>query len=167
MIEIKFWVIFIAGIIPLIMGFIWYNPKTLGTAWMNAAGLTEEKLKGANMPLIFFLSYIFSCMVASVLMSLTIHQMGFQSSLMNEPGFGAAGSDIMNYIADYVAKYGHAFRTFKHGAFHGTITGIFIALPIIAITALFERRSWKYIWINAGYWIISMMLMGGFVCHFA
>jgi hypothetical protein len=32
---------------------------------------------------------------------------------------------------------------------------------------LFERRSWKYIFMNAGYWIVSMMLMGAVICKFA
>lgn len=50
---------------------------------------------------------------------------------------------------------------------HGTIVGIFFTLPILATNALFERKSWKYIWINAGYWIICTMLMGGFICQFA
>ena len=167
MVEIKFWIVPVAGLIPLIIGFIWYNPKVLGTAWMNAAGLTEEKLKGANMGLIFFLTYIFSSLLASSLLSITIHQLGFQSTLMNEEGFGKEGSEIMIYISYFISKYGANFRTFKHGALHGTIAGIFLALPIVAVNALFERKSWKYIWINAGFWILSMMLMGGVVCQFA
>ena len=61
-------------------------------------------------------------------------------------------------------QYGQNFRTFKHGAFHGTLSGIFYAFPIIAINALFERRSWKYIWIHTGYWILTLALMGGTVC---
>jgi len=167
MVEIKFWIVPVAAIIPLIIGFIWYHPKVFGTAWMNAAGLSEEKLKGANMALIFSLTYLLSCFLASSLLSLTIHQLGMQSALMNEEGFGKEGSEIMVYLSDFIAKYGTNFRTFKHGALHGTIGGIFLAFPVVAINALFERKSWKYIWINSGFWIISMMLMGGLVCQFA
>lgn len=167
MIELNMWIVPVAALIPLIVGFVWYNPKVLGNAWMNAAGLTEEKLKGANMGLVFFLTYVFSCLVGFALISITIHQLGFQSTLMDEEGFGKEGSELMTYFADFVSKYGNNYRTFKHGALHGTIAGIFIALPILAINALFERKSWKYIWINAGYWIISVMLMGGVICQFA
>jgi len=119
------------------------------------------------MGLVFFLTYIFSCLVGFALISITIHQMGFQSALMNEEGFGKEGAEIMTYIADFVSKYGSNFRMFKHGALLGTLTGIMVALPILAINSLFERKSWKYIWINAGYWIISLMLMGGVICQFA
>ena len=88
MVEINWWVVFPAGLVPMIIGFIWYNPKVLGKVWMDAAGITEEKMKGANMGLTFFLSYVFSCMLASAMLSITIHQLGMQSSLMNVEGFG-------------------------------------------------------------------------------
>jgi hypothetical protein len=45
------------------------------------------------------------------------------------------------------------------------MTGIFIALPILATQAMFERKSLKYVLINAGYWIITLALMGGIVCQ--
>jgi hypothetical protein len=134
---------------------------------MNAAGLTEEKLKSANMGLIFLLCYVFASLIAMGLIPITIHQMGFQSTLVNEPGFGTNGSEVMNYLSDFIAKYGSNFRTFKHGAFHGFLTSLFFAFPLMATNALFERKSWKYIWIHAGYWIISITLMGGFVCQFS
>jgi hypothetical protein len=167
MYELKVWIIPIAALIPMIIGFIWYNPKVMGKAWMEATGLTDEKMKGSNMGLVFGLSYVFSCFLAFALVPLTIHQMGFQSILMNEPGFGVEGSDIYIFFHDFLAKYGNNFRTFKHGALHGTIGAVFIAFPIIAINGMFERKSWKYIWINSGYWVISMLLMGGIVCQFA
>jgi hypothetical protein len=67
-------------------------------------------------------------------------------------------------IADFMAKYGNEFRTFKHGAFHGLMYGLFFVLPVIGTNGLFERKSWKYIFINVGYWTVSLMLMGGIIC---
>ena len=53
--------VLVAAFVPMLIGFIWYHPKVLGTAWMNAAGLSEEQLKsGGNMALIFILSLVFS-----------------------------------------------------------------------------------------------------------
>ena len=167
MVEINIWIVPVAALIPLIIGFIWYNPKVLGNAWMQAAGLTDEKIKGANMGLIFFLSYIFACLIGFQLLPITIHQLSLQSVLMGEEGLMTEGSELQQYISDFLSRYGTNFRTFKHGAFHGTIAGILTAFPVLATNALFERKSWKYIWINAGYWIISMMLMGGVICQFA
>ena len=38
---------------------------------------------------------------------------------------------------------------------------------VIGINALFERKGFKYIAINAGYWILCLGLMGGVLCAFA
>jgi Protein of unknown function (DUF1761) len=45
------------------------------------------------------------------------------------------------------------------GATAGLLAAIWVALGIATI-ALFERRSWSYILINAGYWVISFVVMG-------
>lgn len=161
MVELNMWIIPVAALIPLIMGFIWYNPKALGTSWMNAAGLIEEKMKEANMGLIFFLSYVFALFIAFIMVPTTIHQMGLQSMVMGaDENVAALAQQVMNLA-------GNNYRTFQHGALHGTIIGIVLIFPILATNALFERKGWKYIMINSGYWIVSLALMGGVVCQFA
>jgi len=47
------------------------------------------------------------------------------------------------------------------------MAGILFALPILATNAMFERKSFKYIAINAGYWIITIGLMGGVISQWA
>ncbi|HKR03687.1 MAG TPA: DUF1761 domain-containing protein [Bacteroidia bacterium] len=162
----NFLIILLAAIVPLIIGFIWYNPKVFGTAWMNASGMTEEKAKGANMPLVFGLTFVFSIFIAFTMNFIVIHQWSFYSILANEPGFNDPNSEIGKFISGFMEKYGNNFRTFKHGALHGTISGIFFVFPIIAINALFERKSFKYIFINAGYWTLCFAVMGGIICAF-
>jgi len=56
-------VVALVALIPLIMGFLYYNPKTLGTAWMKASGVNEDTMKGANMPLIFGASLLLSFLI--------------------------------------------------------------------------------------------------------
>ena len=161
-----FAILFLTALIPLFIGFIWYNNKVFGKAWMNAACLTEEQLKGGNMLKIFGLTYLFSVMAGLALSTIVIHQFGFFSILANEPGAKDPATEVGKMAADFMSKYGHNFRTFKHGAFHGTATAILFVLPLIGINALFERRSFKYIFIHTGYWIISLALMGGVLCQF-
>jgi hypothetical protein len=83
---------------------------------------------------------------------------------MNEPGMKDPNSEISIWLNGIMDKYGNNFRTFKHGALHGTLAGIFIGLPIMGINAMFERKSWKYIFINAGFWALCLCLMGGIIC---
>ena len=80
---------------------------------------------------------------------------------------GMIGGDETKALPSYgafMADYGAAFRTFKHGALHGAMTGVLLAFPIVAINALFERKSWKYISIHAGYWIVTLSGIGAILC---
>ena len=143
--------IFISALIPMFTGFIWYGPKTFGNVWMREAGVSEEKIKSSNMALIPSLTYVFSLFLSLILISVVIHQSHILSILADDPGMKDPNSEISLWLKNFMDQYGQNFRTFKHGAFHGTLSGIFYAFPIIAINALFERRSWKYIWIHTGY----------------
>lgn len=156
--EINFLAILAAAVSALVVGFVWYNPKIFGNAWMKAAGMTDEQVKGGNMAKIFGLALLFAIMLAFSLQGMTIHQVGAMSMV---------GGDVENALPSYQAfmdDYGDAFRTFKHGAFHGVLAGIFIALPILGTNALFDRKGAKYIFINSGYWIVTLAIMGGIIC---
>ncbi len=156
----------LAALIPLIIGFVWYNPMVFGKAWMRAAELNEEKLKSGRMVVIFLLTYLLSFFIAAILKSMVIHQDHLQSILLEEPGFGEPKSEIGILYANFMSKFGHNFRSFRHGALHGTIAGVMFAMPVLAINAMFERKKFKYVAINAGYWILSLAIMGGIICKF-
>lgn len=161
--EINFIALLLAGIVTLVTGFIWYNPKVFGTIWMKENNLTHEELRSGNMLKIFGFTYLFSLMITVVVMGLTIHQSGAVGMVGGPPMLESAKPSFAAFMADY----GTAYRTFKHGALHGFMSGLFFAFPIVGINALFERKSWKYIFIHAGYWILTLTLMGGIICAYA
>lgn len=158
--EMNFLIFFAAALVPMLTGFIWYNPKVMGTVWMNASGMTEEKMKGANMGLIFGLSYVLSLLLAFGLSGIVIHQFGVFSLVGGDAELFSSGT-----AAAFMGEYGENFRTFKHGVLHGVIAGFAIALPILGTNALFERKGFKYIAVNVSYWIITMGIMGGVLCQ--
>lgn len=156
------YILFVAALIPLLVGMIWYNQKIFGNIWLKEIGKTADEIKDAkpNMLKIFGFTYLFSLMLASVYMSLVIHQQGAYSLIEG---------DIENALPSFHAfmeDYGTLFRTFKHGVLHGTISGLFLSLAFIGVNSLFEIRSWKYIFIHVGYWTVSSALMGGVICQF-
>lgn len=153
----------VSALVPLVAGAIWYNPKVFGTAWMRASGITEAQVQSGNMAVIFGLTYALGFFASLTINFLVIHQAHVFSALMSEPGFGEAGSATMAYLEDFMSQFGDNYRTFKHGALHGTLTGITFALPIIGIVSLFERKGWAYIGIHAGYWTLTLALMGGII----
>jgi len=122
----------LAMFVPLAMGFIYYHKALFGKAWMASIGMTEEKQKEANMPVIMIVSLVLSFFIAF-----------FMLHFCN--GAGQEGE----------------FDTFKHGAFHGAFIAIIFVIPITIIDGLFEQKSWKSMLINAGYWILTLAIMGG------
>lgn len=149
------------ALIPLLVGFIWYHPKVMGSAWMNETGMTEEKAQQGNMLVTFGMAYIFALFASFALQGMVNHQMGILQLFLGQDGFGEAGSEMTKSYEAIIAIVGDRQLTFKHGAFHGAFYGIIIALPLLGTNALFEQKSWKYIFINVGYWTITLALMGG------
>ncbi len=99
--------------------------------------MTEEKIKGANLLLIFGSSFIYAFLISLLLQILVIHQFGAS---------GMIGGDVTKVLPSYsafMADYGTAFRTFKHEALHGFMIGLLLAFPLNATNSLYERRSFK------------------------
>jgi hypothetical protein len=68
---------------------------------------------------------------------LIIHQFGAS---------GIIGGDVPKVLPCYsafIANYGTAFRTFKHGTLHGFMTGLLLVFPLNGTNSLYERRSFK------------------------
>lgn len=156
--EINFIALLLAALSTLVVGFIWYHPNVFGTIWMKESGMTEDKMKGSNMILIFSMSILYAFLISFVLQMLVIHQFGAMGMIGGDP------SKALPSYSAFMTDYGTSFRTFKHGALHGFMTGLFLALPIIGVGALYERRSFKYVLIAGGYWVITCMIMGGIIC---
>lgn len=128
-----------AAILPLVTGFLWYGPL-FGKAWMKESGMTEEKAKSMNPAKTYGLAVVMAFLIAF--------------ALWPEVMLGGAPTDPHGT---------EGYMTFKHGAFHGALMGFLIALPVLATNALFEQKSFKYVSINAGYWIVTMALMAGII----
>ena len=151
-----------AALIPTIVGFIWYNPKVFGNAWMKAADMTEEKMKGANMAVIFGVSIILSIMLSIQMNFVSIHQHHVANLFV-----GSESAETTAYFENFMALYGEMHRTWTHGLAHGFAAGLFFALPVLGTNALFERKGFKYILVNVGYWTVTLMAMGAVICQFA
>ena len=124
--------IVVGALIPMLMGFIYYHPKVMGKAWMDSLGITEADTKKGNMGVIFGVSIIMSLLMSWFL-------------LFNVDGPGQEG----------------VYDSFKHGAFHGALIGLLVAMPVMVTNGLFERKNFKNLAINTVYWVITIALMGG------
>lgn len=98
---------------------------------------------------------------------MVIHKPHIYSAVMSEPSMKDPNSELNLWLQNFMSQYGQNFRTFKHGAFHGLIGSFLIALTIITINALLERKSFKYILINWTYWTVCIVIMGGIISAYA
>lgn len=48
----------------------------------------------------------------------------------------------------------------QEGAFYGFLTGFGWVAMAIGVNGLYEQKSWKYIFINGGFWTVVFTLMG-------
>ncbi len=134
--------ILVAALIPTIVGMAYYNPKTIGGAWIKSTGKTEEELMdGFNLPLVLILGLVLGLFLSFGLNAL----IELSHGSFDDAGKFTGGS---NY-------------TFKHGALHGVIIFVTIALPPFLMNALYERKSWMNSLIHIGYWLIVFALMAG------
>ena len=132
-------VLLAAALVPMITGFIWYNPKVLGTAWMEASGMTEEKIRAGNMPVVFGVSFVLAVILAMQMAGLSIHQNAVTSLFFGIEGFSEPGSgtEIQTVYDNFMAVMGEHHRSFKLGAIHGCIARLMFVLPVLGTNALF------------------------------
>lgn len=107
------------------------------------------------------ISLLLSFMLAFIMPTMVIHQWHIKSALMNvmdQP-------EAVQIIDTFMEAYGTEFRSFKHGALHGAILGLFLVLPVVGMNAMYEQKGWKYALIHVAYWTITLALMGGVICQ--
>jgi hypothetical protein len=114
-----------ATVVTFVVGFVWYNPKVFGTAWMRESGMTEEKAKSGNMGKVFGSAFFMSFILI------------FNMAMMFGTEIGATD-----------------------GTLYGFLTGFGFVAMGIGVNAMYEQRSFKYIIINGGYWMVSLAISG-------
>lgn len=135
--------IIVATLMPMIIGFIYYNPKVLGGVWMKANGISPDNPGTPPKPAMYGLAALLSFFLA-VWCSIQF-QDPHQTSIDFE---GNA----------------HNWITPGHGLAHGLIYGLFVVLPIFGTNAIFEKRSMSYVLVNVGYWTLTLMAVCAIVC---
>jgi hypothetical protein len=162
--ELNWYIVLASGLIPNIVGFLWYGPL-LEKVWIKESGVNPDRMND-NMVIKILFTLLSGVLLAFLLTPVVIHQFSVASAL-SSPEFEAEGSAVRLYFQEFMTNYGGNFRTFQHGALHGFILGLLASLSLIGCSALYENKSWKYIFIHVGYWTICATIMGGIICAFA
>lgn len=136
--SINWLAVLVAGLSAFVVGGIWYSPGLFGNAWMKDSKLTEDDIRKGNKAKIFGFTAIFSLLMAA---------------------------NLAMYLADGPAgcPEGCSQKTdLTWGATAGFLSGIW-TFCAIAIHSLFEQKSWRHIFINGGYSLVALTLMGAII----
>lgn len=136
--TINWLAVLVAGISSFVLGGVWYSPALFGKAWMSENRLTVQDVQQGNKGKIFGLSFIFSLIMAANL------GMFLADSPAHCPAGCAQRTDIV------------------WGTIAGLLAGVW-AFSAIAIVGLFEHKTARYIFINGGYIMVALGLMGAII----
>lgn len=139
--HLNFLAIVCSSIIPMIMGFIYYNPSVMGTKWMSANGFVKENLTPPK-PVLYLLALLMSFLLSLFFWAWVTGGGGVEQSQV-------------------VAPDGHSYETFQHGLFHGFAFSLTVLTPIFITMKIFEMRKWSWAWVNILYWGLTSMVMCG------
>lgn len=131
--------VFFAALAGFVLGAVWYGPL-FGKPWMAMMGFTKDSMKNMSMK-------------PAVAMAL-----GFVAFL------------LMSYVLAHVLMFASAYDTGTSGVVSGLTGGFWcwlgFVLPVTAGVVLWEGKTWKLWVLNAGYYLVALLLMGSILATF-
>lgn len=127
--DVNYVAVLAAGVLAMVIGYLWYSPMLFGNSWMKLVGLTKEKIESQKnqMPKTYSLMFVSALVMAYVLS----YFIAF-----------AGGTDIVT----------------------GAIGGFWAWLGFVATSmlsgALFTNKPMKLYVIDAGYYLVLLVVMG-------
>lgn len=132
-IPINYFAVAVAAMVPMVIGFLWYGPF-FGKPWIHMTGFTDASMdvaKSRPMWLVLLLQFIGALFISFVM----AHSLIFASAYLQSSGL--------------VAGLTNAFWNW-----------IGFMVPATMGVYLWEGKSWKLWALNAGYYLVSMLIMG-------
>lgn len=132
-VPINYWAVLVSAIVSMVFGSLWYGPL-FGKPWMKLMGFTAEsmeKAKAKGMTTSYVIMMVSSLITAYVLAHAIVFGVAYT-------GIGGAVGGAM-------------------GAFYYWLG--FVA-PVSTAPQLWEGKPWKLFFIQAGYYLVSMLIQG-------
>ena len=136
--TINWLAVLVVGISAFVVGGVWYSPALFGKAWMADNNLSMDQIKKGNFGKIYGWAFVFT-LIAAVNLAM------FLADTPPECTGNCAQSTDLSW-----------------GAIAGFLAGIWV-FCFVAIHGLFEHKPWRLIFINGGYSIVALILMGAII----
>lgn len=129
----------VAVVAQMIIGYIWFHPKVMGTMWAKARGISVEEIMPKNKGMVYGFTILYTLLFTMFIMT-------------NVTG---PGQDV--------APDGHSYHTFKHGIAHALILTGFVVLPVLGTPALYEGKKKGWMIVQMGYWFVRLIVAAGII----
>jgi hypothetical protein len=133
MVPINYWAVLVSAIAAMGLGYLWYGP-IFGTQWISLMGWSkaemESKMKAGVGP-----QYLLQAAGALVMAYVLAHYVIFAGSYLHQSGIVA-------------------------GIEGGIWSWLGFAAPVSLGSVLWDGKSWKLWGINAGYFLVTLIVMG-------
>src|SRR3990167_10098559 len=132
-VPINYWAVIASAILAMVLGFLWYGP-IFGKAWIKLMGFTTESMDDAKKKGMTK-SYIIMIVTTLVMAFVFAHSLEFGIAYTNTTGVAAGlTAAFWNWLG-------------------------FIA-TVLTGKVLWEGKSWKLWFLDSGYYLVSLCLMG-------
>ena len=135
MVPVNYLAVVLGAVGAVVLGMLWYGPL-FGKPWMRMMGLTKESMQSMKM----------KPMTAMSLMALASLVMAYVLS------------HITTFAMNYLGTSG-----VSAGLSSGFWTWLGFIVPVTLGVVLWEGKPWKLFFLNAGYYLVSLLLMGAII----
>ena len=134
-VPLNYLAIVVAAAASTIIGMIWYGPL-FGKQWKALMGFTDESVK--TMTMTPTKAIIGGCIASLVMAYVLAHSLGFVVLAAEYLGLSDVSSGLQAGFWNWLG---------------------FVA-PVTLGAVLWEGRPWRIWFLNAGYWLVSLLAMG-------
>lgn len=133
MVPINYLAVIASAVVMMGLGFLWYGP-IFGKQWIALMGWTPEQV-AAGMQKSMTKNYVIMALGALIMSFVLAHSIVFAGSYLNVTGVSAGlQAGFWNWLG-------------------------FIA-PVTVGTVLWDGKPWKLWFLNAGYYLVGLLLIG-------
>lgn len=130
-VPINWLAVIAAAIANMAIGFAWYSDSLFGKSWRKLSGMSDGK--------------------------------STRDQMMKMMGLGLGSALLTGFVLNSASVFAGSYLN-TTGVSLGLMVGFWNFLgfmfPILLGGYLYERKPLKLIWINGGYWLVSLLAMG-------